>query len=108
MMSNSPILGHDHRSVRYGPPSIQNAGQYPRASRPVTLGICKRLSTCMMPPAGGLKFDRTDSTLAEVQAPAASRCGVMYRFPLRTSTLLGLSVMVCISPVPKFKIGRAH
>src|SRR6478736_8553474 len=101
MMSNSPMRGQDHRSARLGLPSIQKAGQYPNAAAPVTLGICTRLSTCMMPPAGGLKLDRVLSTLADVQPPEASRCGVMYRLPLRTSTLFGLSVITSISPVPK-------
>src|SRR5690349_13977371 len=55
----------------------------------------------MMPPAGGLKLALLVSTLADVQPPEASRCGVMYRLPLRTSTLLGLSVITSISPVPK-------
>src|SRR6476469_7627431 len=100
-MSNSPIPGQDHRSARLGLPSIQNAGQYPNAAAPVTLGICSRLSTCMMPPAGGLKLARLVSTLADVHPPAASRCGVMYMLPLRTLTLSGLSVITWISPVPK-------
>src|SRR6478735_12119161 len=71
------------------------------ASAPVTFGICKRLSTCMTPPAGGRKVDAADSTRAEVQLPAVSRCGVMYRLPFRTSTFSGRSVIVSISPVPK-------
>ncbi len=54
----------------------------------------------MMPPSAGLKFALVLSTLAEVHAPVASRCGVMYRLPLRTSTLLGSFVMRSISPVP--------
>src|SRR6478735_10813471 len=101
MMSNSPIPGQDHRFARLGLPSIQNAGQYPSAAAPVTLGIWTRLSTRMMPPAGGLKLARLLSTLADVQPPEASRCGVMYRLPLRTSTLFGLLVITSISPVPK-------
>ena len=39
MMSSSPMPGQFHQLPRYGLPNAQNAGQYPSALSPVTLGI---------------------------------------------------------------------
>src|SRR5204862_5941417 len=81
MMSISPTPGQFHQLPRYGAPSIQNAGQYPRAPAPVMLGICNRASTRSFPPAGGWKSARLVSIRPEVQLPAPSRCGVIRRLP---------------------------
>lgn len=70
---------------------------------PVTLGICSRASTRILPPEGGWKSVRLVSMRPEVQRPAESRSGVMRRLPFPSSeTLLVLFVIVSTSPVPQF------
>src|SRR5436309_6305502 len=102
MMSISPTPGQFHQLPRYGAPSIQNAGQYPAAAAPVTLGIWMRASTRSLPPGGGWKSDRPVSSRADVQLPEPSRLGVMRKLPFPSRALLDrLLVIVSTSPVPK-------
>jgi hypothetical protein len=101
MMSNSPMRGQLYRSLRYGAPSAQNAGQYPAAAAPVTLGIWIRPSMRSTPPAGALKSVRWVSIRADVHCPALLRIGVIRRLPEPSwLTFAVLLVYVWISPVP--------
>ena len=55
-----------------------------------------------LPPAGGWKSVRRVSIRAEVQWPAASRSGVIARWPAPSMlTLAELLVIVSTSPVPQ-------
>jgi hypothetical protein len=56
-----------------------------------------------LPPAGGWKSVRWVSIRAEVQLPAASRSGVIARWPAPSMlTLAGALVIRSTSPVPQF------
>ena len=67
MMSISPMLGQLVAPTgRAAAPSIQNAGQYPAAAAPLTLGCWSGASTRSFPPAGAAKSVRWVSIRPEV------------------------------------------
>jgi hypothetical protein len=78
---------------RYGEPSAQNAGQYPSAALPVTLGIWMRPSMRRTPPDGALKSARLVSIRPDVQLPAPSRRGVIRRLPAPSRSRLDVLVV---------------
>src|SRR2546421_5013226 len=99
MTSNSPTPGQFHQLPRYGPPSIQNAGQYPADWPLGASGSFSRASTRNLPPGGGWKSCRLVSIRAAVQPPVPCPRAVMLMAPLATDTALGVEVST--SPVPK-------
>src|SRR5262245_31703609 len=103
MMSISPIDGQLVAPTgRAAAPSIQNAGQYPAAAAPLTLGCSIDASTRSLPPVGAAKSVRWVSTRPEVQCPEASRIGLTTRCPAPSRTTFAvLLVMVSTSPVPQ-------
>ncbi|CAM5656684.1 hypothetical protein KAURM247S_08240 [Kitasatospora aureofaciens] len=97
MMSISPFSGHCPG------PSIQNAGQYP--SPPAGAGCMIEAVTSSLPPAGAPATALGVRIRPEVQEPPLPRA-VMSRWPLPSRWTLAVeSVMVSISPVPKFEPG---
>src|SRR4051794_36913765 len=102
MMSISPMLGQFVAPTgRAAAPRVQNAGQYPAAAAPLTLGCCSDASMRNLPPAGAAKSVRWVSTRPEVHAPEELRIGLITRW-LGPSwdTLAGVLVMGSASPVP--------